>query len=75
MCLMIIDNLKVLECWSSIVWIRQNKRHQNVFACEFANFRVSQTEGFYNMLRYFQICNCNVNTDYRNAAICCLLLL
>jgi len=49
-CLMIIDNLKVLECWSSIVWIRQNKRHQNVFACEFANFRVSQTERFYNML-------------------------
>jgi len=42
------DDLKLLMCWHCLIWICQNKRCQNNFACEVDNFYDSQIKGFYS---------------------------
>jgi len=38
MCLTLTDDFKLLVRWNYVIWIRQNKRHQNNFPHEVANF-------------------------------------
>ena len=46
------DYFKLLKCWNCVIWIRRNKKRQDKFACEFANFyhilNPIQIERFYS---------------------------
>ena len=45
MWLMFTGDLKWLVCWSCVVLICHNKRRQNHFACEVANFYATILKG------------------------------
>jgi len=46
MCSMLINDLKLLLCWNCVIGTSQNKRRQNNFAREAANFYGSQIKWF-----------------------------
>jgi len=65
-------------CWNCVIWIRQNKKCQNNFACEVANFLGSQIKGFNSndglflaLHKYFFVCV--QNDENQNEIVMALL--